>query len=137
MDDSGPGVLAWAFPLFGVPFLVVGFGMLAMPFMPLLQRGRVLYVVTGQRVLKLTLWRELVVNAVPANRIGLRERREQHDGTGTLRLAVKIGKDSDGDARTEFFELGPVADIMGAQAAIDRIASSSTAATPFAIQPSS
>jgi hypothetical protein len=101
MEDSGAGWLGWAFPLFGLPFIVVGLGMLAMPFAPVLQRGRVLFVVTGQRVLKLALGRELVVTTVPADRIGLIERREQSDGTGSLKLAIKIGKDSDGDRQTE------------------------------------
>jgi hypothetical protein len=39
----------------------------------------------------------LTVTTIPADRIGLAERREHRDGTGTLTLAVKIGKDSDGD----------------------------------------
>jgi hypothetical protein len=135
MDDSGAGWLGWAFPLFGLPFIAVGLGMLAMPFAPVFQRGRVLFVVTGQRVLKLALWRDLVVTTVPADRIGLMERREQHDGTGSLKLAIKIGKDSDGDRQTEHFELGEVEDVIGAQAAIDRIAATSTAIAPLARQP--
>jgi hypothetical protein len=135
MKDSGAGWLGWAFPLFGVPFIVVGAGMLAMPLMPLIQRGRVLYVVTGQRVLKLSLGNDLVVTAVPADRIGLIERREQHGGTGSLKLAIRIGTDSDGDRQTEFFELGAVADVIGAQAAIDRIAANGKASAPRASQP--
>jgi hypothetical protein len=137
MEDSGAGWLGWAFPLFGLPFIVVGLGMLAMPFAPVLQRGKVLFVVTGQRVLKLALGRELVVTTVPADRIGLIERREQSDGTGSLKLAIKIGKDSDGDRQTEYFELGAVEDVIGAQTAIDRIASPAKATSTFVAQPSS
>lgn len=120
--DDGPGFVGWAFPLFGVPFVAVGIGMLAAPFMPLYQKGRVLYVVTDQRVLKLSLGRELSVNVVPAERIGLAERREQADGTGVLQLAVKIGVDSEGDRSTEKFIIGTVADVLGAQVAVNRIA---------------
>lgn len=138
MDDDGVGLIGWAFPLFGVPFIVVGLAMLAMPFVPLLQRGRVLYVATGQRVLKLSLGRELSITTVPADRIGMMHRRERRDGSGTLRLAIKIGRDSDGDARTEYFELGAVADVIGAQAAVERIAAASgPASAPLAAQPSS
>ena len=121
-NHTGLGLLAWAFPLFGLPFIAVGGWMLARPLVPLFERGRVLYVVTERRVLKLSLGRELVVKTVPADRIGLSERRQQPGGTGTLSLAVRIGRDSDGDKQTESFDIGLVADVIGAQAAIDRIA---------------
>lgn len=119
--DKAPGIIGWAFPLFGLPFIAVGAWMLSRPFVPLFERGRVLYVVTDRRMMKLSLGRELVVQTVPADRIGLAERREQRDGTGMLKFAVRIGKDSDGDKQTEDFIIGTVADIMGAQEAINRI----------------
>ncbi|NJS14968.1 MAG: hypothetical protein HC788_10585, partial [Sphingopyxis sp.] len=72
--------------------------------------------------MKLGMGRVLETDTVPADRIGLAKRREQRDGTGTLQLAVKIGRDSDGDRQTEDFIIGPVADVMGAQQAVDRIA---------------
>lgn len=119
--DQSPGIIGWVFPLFGLPFIAVGAWMLSRPFVPLFERGRVLYVVTDRRMMKLSLGRELVVQTVPADRIGLAERREQRDGTGMLKFAVRIGKDSDGDKQTEDFIIGTVADIMGAQEAINRI----------------
>lgn len=120
--EEGPGWIGWAFPLFGLPFVAIGLLMLARPFGPLLERGRVLYVVTDQRVLKLGLVRQLVVETVPADRIGLVQRHEQSDGSGRLQLAVKIGRDSDGDRKVDYFEIGNVGDVMGAQQALDRIA---------------
>ena len=120
--EDGPGLIGWAFPLFGLPFIAVGLWMLSRPFAPVLQRGRVLYVVTSKRVLKLGIGRVLETDTVPADRIGLAKRREQRDGTGSLQLAVKIGRDSDGNRQTEDFIIGPVADAMGAQQAVDRIA---------------
>jgi len=121
-DQEGLGLFTWAFPLFGLPFIAVGAWMLARPFIPLWERGRVLYVVTNRRVLKLVAGRELTITAAPANRIGLIRRSEKPDGSGALSLAVRIGRDSDGDRQVESFDIGPVADIGGAQAAIDRIA---------------
>lgn len=122
--EDGPGWIGWAFPLFGLPFVAIGLAMLARPFLPWFQHGRVLYVVTDKRVLKLGMVRELVVQTAPADRIGLVQRHEQGDGSGRLQLAIRIGKDSDGDRQTEYFEIGRVADVMGAQAAIDRMATS-------------
>jgi hypothetical protein len=121
--DDGLGIIGLAFPLFGLPFIAVGAWMLSRPFVPLFERGRVLYVVTDRRLLKLSLGRDLVVETVPADRIGLAERREQPDGTGSLKFPVRIGTDSEGGRQTEDFIIGHVVDVMGAQAAVNRIAS--------------
>jgi hypothetical protein len=123
VGEDGPGLIRWAFPLFGVPFVAAGLFMLTRPFVPLYQRGRVLYVVTGERAIKLAFGRTLDVTTVPAERIGLIERRERSDGSGTLKLAVNVGRDRDGDRQTEQFVIGEVADISGAHAALSRIAS--------------
>jgi hypothetical protein len=117
------GLVAWAFPLFGLPFVAVGAWMLSRPFVPLWERGRVLYVVTARRVLKLAIGIDLTIDTVPADRVGPVHRRERPDGSGWLRLAVRIGRDSDGDKQTEYFEFGPVAEVAGAGAAIERLAS--------------
>ena len=130
LGDDGPGWIGWAFPLFGVPFVVIGLGMLAAPFMPLIQKGRVLFVVTDRRLLKLSMGSELQVKTVPANRIGLVIRNEKRDGTGRLQVAVRIGKDSDGDRHTEYFEIGCVADAMGAHDALNRIADTTPPPAP-------
>lgn len=122
--SDGLGWIGWAFPLFGLPFIAIGLLMLMRPFVPLFERGRVLFVVTDRRVLRLSTGRSLVVRTVPAERIGLVERRERGDGSGMIQLAVKIGRDSDGDRQTEHFVIGEVADVVGAQSAISRIAAS-------------
>ncbi|MEM7780951.1 MAG: hypothetical protein AAF697_11230 [Pseudomonadota bacterium] len=122
-EADGAGLLAWAFPLFGTPFIIVGLGMLAVPFGPLFFRGRVLFAVTDQRVLQITLGRKLSVKSVPSNRIGQWEREESPDGTGSLKLAIRVGKDSDGDRHTEHFDLGRVANIMAANRAVEALSS--------------
>lgn len=121
-DGGGAGPFAWAFPMFGVPFIAVGVWMLSRPFVPLLQKGRVLYVVTTRRALKLHMGQALAIDSVPADRIGRARRREHRDGSGTIELAVRIGRDSDGDVQTEHFVIGLVDDVIGAQRAIDALA---------------
>ncbi len=121
-EQTGLGLFAWAFPLFGLPFIAVGAWLLSRPFVPLWERGRVLYVVTDRRALKLSGGRQQTITTAPGDRIGLVQRREWADGSGTLRLAIRVGRDSDGDRQTESFDIGLVADVIGAQAAIDRIA---------------
>lgn len=127
MEDEGPaGWMAWAFPLFGVPFVLVGIAMLSTPFIPLWQRGKVVYAITNRRILRLSLGRSLNVKSVPSERLGLVDRHETRLGHGSLKLAVRVGTDSDGDKRTEHFDLGEVADVMGAHEAIRRLRRSHT-----------
>lgn len=114
-NQTGLGLFAWAFPLFGTPFVAVGAWMLSRPFVPLWEHGR---------VLKLSIGRTLSIKTVPADRIGLIQRSERADSAGTLSLAIRIGADSEGNRQTESFDIGLVADVMGAQTAIDRIAAS-------------
>ena len=60
------------------------------------------------------------------------QRFEKRDGSGRLQLAVKIGKDSDGDRQTDYFEIGNVADVMGAQEALNRMSASAPTASALA-----
>ncbi len=119
--DGAAGVLAWAFPLFGVPFVLIGFGLLAAPFLPLWERGKVLYAVTNQRVLKLRLGRTLNTTSTPLSRIAKIERVESKDGSGSLKLSIGSHKDSDGDIVTDHFAIGPVPDAFGAQRLITQL----------------
>lgn len=124
VSQSDEGWMVWAFPAFGIPFVLVGFGMLATPFVPYMQRGRILFAITNQRVLRLSLGRHLNIKSVPANRIGQVERSESPDGTGSLKLAIGVGRDSDGDRTTEHFNLGRVEEVMAASRAISDLTNS-------------
>lgn len=109
--EEDVGILVWAFPLFGVPFILIGLAMLAMPFAPLFTGGRVLYAATNQRLIELSLWRSLNVKSVPARRIGMIDRSERRDGSGTLKIAIAIGTDSDGDKTIEHLAIGEIPDV--------------------------
>ncbi len=112
--SSETGRLTWAFPLFGVPFIIVGLAMLGGPFLPLIQSGKVIYAVTDQRVLRVQVGRKISVKSLPARRVGLIERSERRDRTGSLRIAVGVSTDSDGDKTVDYFDLGDVHDVLGA-----------------------
>lgn len=113
MEDDA-GILSWAFPLFGVPFILIGLGMLSAPFLPILNRGKVLYAITSERLLKIRVGRGIDVESVPARKIGLIKRRENRDGSGSLKVQVGVGRDSEGDRVTETFDIDQVADILSA-----------------------
>ena len=110
--------LAWVFPLFGVPFVVIGLGMFAKPFVPYFQRGRILFAVTNRRVLKFSLGRELTVNSVPGSTIQDMVRRESADGSGTIDLSLSIDVIGYTGRKSRKLELGRVADVMAAFQAV-------------------
>ena len=115
------GWLAYAFPLFGVPFVLIGLGMLASPFTSFWTAPKTMFAVTDERVLKLYLGRSLAVESVPADRIGLVNRHENSDGSGTLRIATRIGTDSDGDRHTEHFIIGEVDDVFAVAKHVEKL----------------
>lgn len=48
------GPMAWAFPLFGLPFILIGLGMLLMPFSAWLKMRSTYYLLTDKRLVVLT-----------------------------------------------------------------------------------
>jgi len=116
--DDSIGILGWAFPLFGTPFILIGLGMLAVPFVPYFQRGRILFAVTNQRVLELSLGRDLTVKSVPSSRIGDIVRRESGDGSGSVEIALSSPIIGLNGRRTNEMMLGRVGDVRGAYAAV-------------------
>ena len=88
----GVGPIGWVFPLFGVPFVLIGLGMLASPFWAQGRAGQVAYVVTNRRVIFLEPnfpTGQKVVSLLPGE-FGPLERVERADGSGDLTFAVPL-----------------------------------------------
>lgn len=115
------GPLAWAFPLFGLPFIAVGLAMMAMPFYGYYTAAKTLYAITDRRLVRLTLGRSLKIESVPGERLGPMQRSERPDGSGSLSFAVGIGTDSDGDRMTERFAMDDVPGVFDAAAQVERM----------------
>jgi len=115
-DEAGP--LGYAFPLFGTPFIAIGFGMLSLPFLPLFGAGRTLFAVTDRRLLRIVLGPRLWTKSVPGERIGLIDRSERRDGSGTLKIVIGSHRDSDGDRRTDHFSIGEVDNVISVEARV-------------------
>ena len=114
--DSDP--FAWVFPLFGLPFVLIGLGMMMAPFLSFFQRGRVLFAVTDRRVLKLSLGGELTVVSVPASKITESVRHESADGTGRIDLSLTTEVENYGGRRGRKLEVGRVERVFDAYQAI-------------------
>jgi hypothetical protein len=93
------GKLNLPFALFGLPFVLVGLGMLMAPRWAYASAKKTVYAVTNQRLIVMTEGRFRSVKSFYADDIGSLERRERPDGTGDLIFAKRAWRDSDGDRR--------------------------------------
>jgi hypothetical protein len=111
--SMGGQVAAIMFPLFGLPFVLIGCWMLAAPFLARANAANTIFAVTDQRVLRLYLGSRLKVDSLEADKIGTLSRSESADGSGTLTIA--------GSGRRKGFAIGDVADVRQADASVRQL----------------
>lgn len=91
------------FPLFGVPFLVVGIWQMSAPLRKMLLAQRTLYVLTAKRLAIIEDgWSRKVRSIHPLGFLSI-ARTERSDASGDIRIVTGFGKDSEG-GRTELSE---------------------------------
>jgi hypothetical protein len=104
-----PDGITWTFgiimPIFGLPFIAIGLWMLWTPIRAMRQAGQTLYALTDRRIVRLVSGRKRELHSVLLDQIGPINRSELPDGTGHLRIETHSTTDSDGDRRTERFEV--------------------------------
>jgi hypothetical protein len=91
------GAMAAVFALFGIPFVLVGLGMMAAPLIAWSRARRMVYAVSPRRLVSLTVGRSLAVKSIPLASVVRTERVERRNGHGTLKVVVGTHRDSDGD----------------------------------------
>lgn len=112
------------FPLFGLPFLLIGIGGLTAP---LRARGRarsIVYAITNQRAITIEGAKVIVVKSYLASEIAGVERTEYQDGSGHLILRTEQHRDTDGDHQTRqhgFFAVDDVRRVEGLVANLARV----------------
>ena len=115
-SSKTPSELAWTFgiamPLFGVPFILVGLGMMAVPFWAMVRAKATVHALTERRLLTVTTGRSTKVIAVPLDRAGPVETRIAPDGSGSFKVQTGSHVDSEGDRVTDKFEIIGVDDVQ-------------------------
>jgi hypothetical protein len=111
--EPGTSVRAgmWVMGLFGIPFIAIGFGMLAVPFFALRKSGQTIYVLTNKRLAILEGGKTVSVVSIAPGQIVATSRREGPDGRGTLILHQGYTTDSDGDRVEKKTDLGVISDV--------------------------
>ncbi|MBV9852524.1 MAG: hypothetical protein JO250_22900 [Armatimonadetes bacterium] len=120
---NGPGPVAF-FWLFGLPFLLIGLGMLLSPLWLWRKAGRTAYAVTDRRVLILGggSFGSTNIRNVPPPALTDRTRTQFADGSGNLlfpRLTT-VRYDSEGDRTTNTVGLYGIPDVKGVDDLIRR-----------------
>ena len=84
----------WFFPLFGLPFVLVGLAMLSAPLFAYTKAFRTMYIVTEKSVRIVTTGRTKKAERYTPADIGAIQRKEKSDGSGDLVFKLNIGYDS-------------------------------------------
>jgi hypothetical protein len=90
-------IMGVVFPLFGLPFVLVGLGMMAAPFLAWRWARKTVHVIGDKRIVSLTVGRKLKVKTYPIGTVVRTERTESRNGSGTLKVVTGVKRDSDGD----------------------------------------
>lgn len=114
-SSETPSGIQWSFgivfPLFGLPFILIGLWMLWMPIKAMRNAGSTAYGLTNRRLIRMVAGSRREVASVLLDQIGPINRDESNDGTGNLRIQTHSRVDSDGDRLTEKFEVLGVPDV--------------------------
>jgi hypothetical protein len=107
-----PSDITWTFgivmPIFGIPFIVIGFGMLASPFWIMAKAKSTVHALTDKRLLTIVTGRSTKVTEVAINRTGPVETKIGPDGAGSFKVQTGSHMDSDGDRITDRFEFAGI-----------------------------
>jgi hypothetical protein len=88
------------FPLFGVPFVLIGFAMLSSPLFAYTKAFRTIYIVTNKSLRIVTMGRAKKVERYTPADIGNVQRKEKADGSGDLVFRENISYDSSNKRRS-------------------------------------
>ena len=115
LGDKGPSTLQLSFglvmPLFGLPFIVIGFWMLWSPIRAMRLARHTVYGLTSRRLIRLVEGKSRSVDSVLLDQIGPINRRVDRDGWGDMTIQTGSHRDSDGDRVTETFLMQGIPDI--------------------------
>ena len=92
------------FPLFGIPFFLIGIGRLSSPLWAYRKQLKTVYLITDRRAITIDGGRSSTIRSYLPENLKDIFRREHKDGTGDVIITRTAWKDSDGDKQMQ--ELG-------------------------------
>ncbi len=92
------------FPLFGMPFVLIGVGLLSTPLWAYRKALKTVYVITDRRAITFESGRSTTIRSYPPEKLKDVYRKEKRDGSGDVIISHRAWRDSDGHKQSE--ELG-------------------------------
>ncbi|CAN1212174.1 DUF304 domain-containing protein [Tumidithrix helvetica PCC 7403] len=89
------------FALFGIPFVLIGFGMLSSPFWVWQGARKTVYLITDKRAILFQGGQHTTIRSFLPSQLNEIYRKERADGSGDVVISIRRWKDSDGDPRSE------------------------------------
>jgi hypothetical protein len=112
-----PWYATWTFgivmPIFGIPFVMIGFAMMASPFWIMAKAKLTVHALTEKRLLTVTTGRMKKTDAVDIKKTGSVTTQIAADGSGSFKVTTGSHIDSDGDRITDRFDVVGVDDAAG------------------------
>jgi hypothetical protein len=123
MSGSAPGPFRF-FQLFGVPFVLVGLGMLTAPIWMRRKAARTVYLITDQRAVILSegLGGRTRIDSYAPEQLQSLTREQFSDGSGDIIFITRTWRDSDGDRRTQRLGFIGVPDVKAVEEHIRALA---------------
>lgn len=103
------------FPLFGIPFVLIGFGMLSSPFWTMRKARRTAYVLTTARAIIFDGGFSTTIRSFGPDRLTDLRRKQRADGSGDVIFERKLSYDSDGDRQSTDHGFLAIADVKGVE----------------------
>jgi len=84
------------FPLFGLPFVLIGIGMLSAPLWAYRKAFKTVYVITDRRAITFDAGWTTTIRSYPPDKLQNIHRKEKRDGTGDVVLGQRMWSGSEG-----------------------------------------
>jgi hypothetical protein len=111
--------MGWIGVVFLVPFVMIGLGMMGLPFWVWRVSRTTVYAITDRRLLTIVAGPTTKVTSTDLSQIQSTERTERRDGSGTLKLITGRGRDSDGDTFEKTHTLFAIPDVKTVDTLVD------------------
>jgi hypothetical protein len=125
VSNTKGGAITWLFPLFGLPFVLIGIGMLSSPYWARRRAERMAYVITDRRAIIFQGgWRGSVNvrSFEPSALKGDLQRKQHADGSGDLIFAQELRRGSKGRQYTTNIGFLAVRDVKAVEEMVRTLA---------------
>ncbi len=103
------------FPLFGVPFILIGLGMLSTPLWMRRSARRTVYVITDRRAIVIGGAWALHIESFPPSRLTDIRRKQRRDGSGDLIFRTEVSHGRNGRTHESHVGFMAVSDVKGVE----------------------